>query len=202
MTSPLLNTPVYQGQRIGLFGGSFNPAHEGHLAVSNAAMNRLDLDWVWWLISPQNPLKNPSETSDFRQRMKIAQRFTHHPRLKVTGLEHSLATRTTLQTLKVMAPLLKRARFVWIMGADSFSQLHLWNNWQEIPQILPLAVFDRPGWTKKALASPAAFKLRAHRLPFAQASRLAGSRCPAWSFISMPQRHENSTLLRTGQKPK
>ncbi len=189
-------TPSAAGQRIGLFGGSFNPAHEGHLALSLKALKRLQLDWVWWMVSPQNPLKNPEETDDFETRFDLAVRLADHPRIIVCDFERKLATRTTAETLRHLAPVLRSGQFVWLMGADSFAGLHRWNDWRAIPATLPLAVFDRPGWSMRALHGPAAHSLARYRLPERDAARLCGARPPAWSFLSMPLRPESSTALR------
>ena len=116
--------PFGDGQRIGLFGGSFNPAHYGHYMVALYALKKLQLDWVWWLVSPQNPLKDPSETGEYGARLDFTRRITRHPRFVVTDIEKQLGSRTTAETLRGMAPVLKRAHFVWITGADSFANLH------------------------------------------------------------------------------
>ena len=192
----MIYTPPLEGQKIGLFGGSFNPAHDGHLAVSLEALKRLQLDQVWWMVSPQNPLKDPSENSDFDQRYALAKNLARHPRLIVTDIERQLGTRTTAESLGKLAPIFDRGRFVWIMGADSFANLHHWNDWREIPMTLPLAVFDRPGWSLKALCSPAAKTFADCRFDSHDARLLCGARVPAWSFISMPLRDESSSALR------
>jgi nicotinate-nucleotide adenylyltransferase len=192
----ILRTPIVDGQRIGLFGGSFNPAHEGHLAVSLEALKRLDLDWIWWLVSPQNPLKDPTETGDFTERFARATALARHPRLLVLDVERQIASRTTAETFRALAPIFARGRFVWVMGADSFADLHRWNDWHDIPETLPLAVFDRPGWSLKALSSPAARIYRDRRLDDYDAACLPAAAAPAWSFIPMPLRHESSTALR------
>ena len=192
----MIQTPPVNGQRIGLFGGSFNPAHAGHLAVSRMALRRLRLDWVWWLVSPQNPLKEPSETSDFAERFAQAERLARHPRLLVSDVEKQLGTTTTAEAFARLAPVLARGRFVWIMGADSFAGLHRWNDWREIPAALPLAVFDRPGWSLKALSSPAARLHSQRRLDQYDAACLCDVAAPAWTFVSMPLRCESSSALR------
>ncbi len=196
MISGLYSVSAISGQRIGLFGGSFNPAHEGHVAVSEEALKRLQLDCVWWLVSPQNPLKDSRDTGDFNERLTHATNLADNPRLVVTGLEAELGTRTTAQTFDMLAPMFQHSRFVWIMGADSFADLHHWNDWREIPATLPLAVFARPGWTQKALSSPAARLLANHRLDAADAGQLADRAAPAWCFLNMPLRYESSTAIR------
>lgn len=192
--------PPALGRRIGLFGGSFNPAHEGHRAAALTALKALGLDAVWWMVSPQNPLKDPRETDDFGKRIAIAKQVARHPRLIVTGIEKPLATRSTADTLKRLAPILGQGQFVWIMGADSFASLHRWNRWREILRTLPIAVVDRPGYTMKALNSPAARALARHRLPRAQAGNLASLSAPAWVFLNLPLRAESSTAIRQARR--
>lgn len=196
----MIRTPPLTGQRIGLFGGSFNPAHEGHLAVSLEALKRLQLDQVWWMVSPQNPLKDPSENNDFDERFALAEKLARHPRLIVTDIERQLGTRTTAEAFAKLGTVFDRGQFVWIMGADSFASLHMWNDWRDIPATLPLAVFDRPGWSLKALCSPAARAMTGNRLDPHDAPLLCGLRMPAWSFISMPLRNESSSALRATVK--
>jgi nicotinate-nucleotide adenylyltransferase len=198
MISGLYSVSAISRQRIGLFGGSFNPAHDGHVAVSEEALKRLKLDQVWWLVSPQNPLKDSRDTGDFDDRLAHAKDLARNPRLVVTGMEAELGTRTTAQTFGALMPMFQHSRFVWIMGADSFAGLHHWNDWREIPATLPLAVFARPGWTQKALSSPAARLLADNRLDAADAGQLADMAAPAWCFLNMPLRYESSTAIRNG----
>jgi nicotinate-nucleotide adenylyltransferase len=119
-----------------------------------------------------------------------------HPRFKVTDLEHQAGSENTAATLRALRPQLKRARFVWIMGADSFADLHRWHNWLDIPQALPLACLARPGYSNRALHSPAAIRLAACRIPTSQAASLPGRKPPAWVFLPMPLRPESSTAIR------
>lgn len=196
MPNPLFGAPDPAGLRIGLYGGSFNPAHEGHVAVARAAMARLGLDRVWWLVSPQNPLKDPKETGGFGERLAAARRIARDPRFLVLDLEARSGARTTAQTLATLAPLLARGRFVWIMGADSFAGLHRWNDWREIPARLPLAVCDRPGWSMAALNSPAARALARFRLPQARARALPDRPPPAWVFLTQRHWGVSSTAIR------
>ena len=188
--------PFGEGQRIGLFGGSFNPAHYGHYMVALYALKRLELDWVWWMVSPQNPLKDPSETGEYAARLAHAARLARHPRFVVTDIEKQMASRTTAETLRGMKPLFSHAHFVWIMGADSFASLHRWHDWLEIPQTLPLAVLARPGFSLRALGGPAATRFAEAQVPTHLAPRLVTSSPPAWCFIPMPLRPESSTAIR------
>lgn len=196
MPNPILSAGPLEGQRIGLFGGSFNPPHTGHLALSVSALRRLRLDWVWWLVSPRNPLKDLSEISDFDERLAAARALVRHPRIIVSDIEQRLGTRTTAQTFRALAPLLGRGRFVWLMGADSFAGLHRWNDWRDIPATLPLAVFDRPGFAQAALHSPAARTLAPHRIDEHDAALLPFRRPPAWVFLRQRHRAESSTAIR------
>jgi nicotinate-nucleotide adenylyltransferase len=188
--------PFGDGQRIGLFGGSFNPAHGGHRAVALFALKRLDLDWIWWLVSPQNPLKEADGYRDYDERLKVASQVARHPRFIVTDLEQQLGTRTTAETLAALAPVLRRGRFVWIMGADSFAHLHLWNDWTDIPETIPLAILARPGFSVRALESPAALRYENRRVASENARLLPDALPPAWCFIPMPLRAESSTAIR------
>jgi nicotinate-nucleotide adenylyltransferase len=186
--------PFGDGQRIGLFGGSFNPPHGGHRAVALYALKRLDLDWIWWLVSPQNPLKDADGYRDYDERLKVTGQVARHPRFIVTNLEQQLDTRTTAATLAALEPVLRRGRFVWIMGADSFANLHHWNDWTDIPETIPLAILARPGFSMRALESPAALRYEGRRV--ATARQLPGSPPPAWCFIPMPLRAESSSAIR------
>jgi len=196
---PFILPPV-DGLAIGLFGGSFNPPHAGHRAIAEAALKRLRLDAVWWLVSPQNPLKDPAETSDFAQRFAATRAIARHPRFVVSGLEGAIGTRTTAGLLKRMGPVIARGSFVWIMGADSFAGLNRWNEWRRLPETLPLAVFDRPGATMAALSSPAAQRYERWRIPEHDAAILPFMRPPAWVFLTLPRRNESSTALRSATR--
>ena len=150
----MMKLPLFgAGQRIGLFGGSFNPAHYGHYMVALYALKRLQLDWVWWLVSPQNPLKDPGETGEYDERLKLTRRVAKHPRFVVTDLERQVNSRNTAETLLALNQAMKQADFVWIMGADNLASFDRWQRWREIFTMVPIVVVDRPGWRLKALAS-------------------------------------------------
>lgn len=132
--------------RIGLLGGSFNPAHEGHVYVSEVARKRLGLDYVWWLVSPQNPLKPQNGMAPFAERMAGARKIVgNNPHLKVTDVEARLFTRYTFDTLKALSARFKVVRFVWLMGSDNLEQFHRWQHWEDIVKLVPIAVVERPG---------------------------------------------------------
>jgi nicotinate-nucleotide adenylyltransferase len=186
--------------RIGLFGGSFDPPHEGHRAVSLEALKRLALDQVWWLVSPQNPLKPHAPSADLERRIAAARRLADHPRIKVTGVEAALGTTYTAETLRNLAERLPGVRLVWMMGADNLAGFHRWRDWQEIAASVPIAVFNRPGLALRALAAPAARSLAGARLPEAAAGRLATSLPPAWVFLHAPSIPMSSSEIRAGRE--
>jgi nicotinate-nucleotide adenylyltransferase len=194
--------PFGTGQRIGLFGGSFNPAHRGHVAVALYALKKLKLDWVWWLVAPQNPLKNPGDYADYEERLQQVRLVARHPRFIVSDIEREFGTRTTAALLKKLAPEMRRGHFVWIMGADSFADLHRWNSWNYIAETIPLAFLARPGYSIRALKSPAALRYAEYRLPNEDAAMLADMTPPAWVFVPMPLRRESSTAIRQKRQRK
>ncbi len=193
--------PVHSpNQRIGLYGGSFNPAHQGHVTLARHALKKLKLDHVWWLVSPQNPLKSADETADMDERIAIAENLVTNPSMVITDLERQLGSTCTADTLRALKPTLENGNFVWIMGADSFAELHKWRDWQTIPNALPLAVFDRPGWRYKALSSQAARRFADEQLAPEDAPLLLSSAAPAWAFLPMPLRYESSSAIRAAEK--
>lgn len=193
----MMKPPLFgKGQRIGLFGGSFNPAHYGHYMVALYAMKRLQLDWIWWLVSPQNPLKDPHETGDYAKRLAFTKKIAKHPRFVVTDVERQINSRNTAETLRALDRTMKQANFIWIMGADSFANLHHWHHWADIPETLPLAFLARPGYSVRALSGHAAQRYSARRVPTDQAARLVTQQTPAWAFLPMPLRPESSTAIR------
>ena len=191
--------PHGRHQRIGLFGGSFNPAHEGHRQVALYALKRLNLDWVWWLVAPQNPLKSKSETAAFSKRMAITKKLALHPRFIVTDVESQMNSTFTAQTIAALRRL-SHAKFVWIMGADSLASFHHWHDWTKIIHDVPIAVLARPGYSIKALDSKAALRFADKRLAKSQTIALASKSTPRWTFISMPLRKESSTAIRARRK--
>ena len=186
-------------QRIGLFGGSFNPAHQGHVQVALYAMKRLKLDWVWWLVSPQNPFKNPRELGDYAKRLAFTRKLAKHPRFVVTNLEKQIRTKYTAQTITALKHFSK-AHFVWIMGADSLANFHHWRDWVGITNQVNIAVLARPGYSNHALNSKAGLRFRDKRVSADRPQTLATKRPPHWVFISMPLRKESSSAIRATRK--
>ncbi|MCC5965262.1 MAG: nicotinate-nucleotide adenylyltransferase [Natronohydrobacter sp.] len=184
-----------KGARIGLFGGSFDPAHEGHVHVTQHAMRRLRLDQLWWLVTPGNPLKAHGP-APLEARLARAHALMRHPRVQITPVEAQLGTRYSADTLAALKHLYPGRHFVWIMGADNLAGFHRWENWRAIMALMPVAVFARPGQQRAALGSVAARRFAAAQRPAAQAVQLAALPPPAWSFLRLPMRNISSSHLR------
>ena len=187
------------GRRIGLLGGSFNPAHRGHLEISRTALERLGLDQVWWLVSPQNPLKPSHGMAPLGQRLSGARRLARDPRVRASALEGALGTVYTADTVTALARRFPRYRFVWLMGADNLVQISRWKDWETIFRTLPVAVFDRPSYSQRALAATAARRFAKRRLPEAAARSLAKRTPPAWVFVHQRLNSQSSTRIRAGR---
>lgn len=184
--------------RIGLLGGSFNPPHEAHRAISLAALKRLGLDRVWWLVTPGNPLKDVRQLPPLEERIAAARSLARHPRIDVSGLESVIGTRYTIDTIAWLTRRFPDVRFVWIMGADNLRQFHRWDDWRRIAALVPLAVFDRGGIGPAALAAPAARALARSRIPESRARLLADLDPPAWTYLHGLKSPLSSTALRAG----
>ena len=185
--------------RIGLYGGSFNPPHAGHRHVSLIALRRLELDRVWWLVTPGNPLKENSGLPSLAERMAAAKAVAAHPRLDATGFEAQIGARYTVETLEFLVRRGPGVRWVWIMGADSLANFHRWRGWDRIARLMPIAVVDRPGWTLRAVTSRAARALAPARLPEHEARGLPDRSPPAWVFLHGPRSTLSSTALRAAR---
>ena len=188
--------PYVNGMRIGLLGGSFDPPHLAHRAISLFAIKRLKLDRVWWLVTPGNPLKADRMPHALVERMEAAKHVAHDPRIEVSCLESVIGTRYTADTIRYLCRRASGLRFVWIMGADNLAQFHRWHDWRHIASEVPIAVIDRPPQSFRALASPAAQALARYRVPENQAASLAEQRAPAWTFLTGMKSHLSSTGLR------
>ena len=183
------------GQVIGLLGGSFDPAHEGHVHITKAALKRFDLDRVWWLVSPGNPLK-PHGPAAMEKRMDYAREMMDHPKVVVTDVEAHTGTRYTAATLDALKALYPGVTFVWLMGADNLAQFHLWQDWKGIMATTPVGVIARPGTRGAARNSVAAQTFEFAKLP-SRASRLLGrSGAPCWCFVNVPMSAASSTEIR------
>ncbi len=183
-----------RGLKVGLLGGSFNPAHRGHRHISAEALKRLGLAQVWWLVSPQNPLKSAEGMADFDSRFAEAERMAAHPRIKVSDIEQRIRTRYTIDTLRLLKRQYPQHRFVWLMGADNLIQIPAWRGWREIFADVPIAVFDRPGYTHRAVRGRAAQYFNDARIKNSHA--LLSCSAPAWCFLFTPRDHISATELR------
>lgn len=183
-------------RRIGLLGGSFNPAHGGHRHVSLEALTRLGLDEVWWLVSPQNPLKSDDGMEPLATRVARARQVANHPHIRVDAPELRLGTRYTLDTVRALKRVYPHARFVWLMGADILPQLERWVGWRELFREIAIAAFARPGWSYAALQSAAPRAFARYRLDAGQARRLATCNTPAWCFIPSRLDSHSATAIR------
>lgn len=187
---------MYPDKRnIGLLGGSFNPAHAGHLHITLYALKHCKLDEVWWLVTPQNPLKKAEALADYAQRLAFAKQLVvHHPNIRVLDIENRLRTKYTYQTISQLQKRYKDLQFVWMMGADNLAQFDKWRRWREIAVRIPIIVFDRAPYSHRALRSKAAVALRYNRL---RLSNIFG----VWPdkgllFMHMRRKSLSSTYLR------
>jgi nicotinate-nucleotide adenylyltransferase len=183
------------GQVVGLLGGSFDPAHAGHVHVTREALKRFGLDRVWWLVSPGNPLKShgPAPMED---RLARARALMRHPRVEVTSLEARTGTRYTAETLEALFKLYPGVRFVWLMGADNLADFHRWERWEWILSNVPVGVIARPGDRVDARTSVAAQRFRHARLRGRQAMLLGRAEAPAWCLVNVPMVDQSSSAIR------
>jgi nicotinate-nucleotide adenylyltransferase len=188
--------PHPPGLRIGLFGGSFNPPHAAHRAVTLHAMKRLRLDRVWWLVTPGNPLKDTKHLPPLADRIAAAETIAAHPRIVVTGLEAVIGTQYSRDTLAYLVSKCPGVYFVWIMGADNLRQFHRWRDWRGIASMAPIAIVDRGALNYPALSGPAAQALARARIPETQAASLATLPPPAWVYLHGLKLPLSSTQLR------
>lgn len=193
----------YDGLVIGLLGGSFNPAHEGHLAISQQALTRLGLDRLWWLVSPGNPLKSGQFMLPMAQRVAAARAVAGADRrITVTGIEAELGTRYTADTLEALARRFPRVTFIWLMGADNLAQMPRWARWQSIFTSTRVAVMARAPYTIGALGGKAARRFARSRIPAGKAGLLAKQKVPAWVFLPIPLHPASATAIRAGWSPR
>jgi len=182
---------------VGLLGGSFNPAHGGHVHISCEAYKHLGLDEIWWLVSPQNPLKSPYEMARLDKRLERSRELTSHiPYIYVTALELELGTQYTADTIKTLQQRFHHIQFTWIMGADNLQQFHRWHRWKWIAEHVPIAVFNRKPHTYPALNSLTAQRYSYARLDENDGKLLPFSNAPAWTFFNIRPNTESSTAIR------
>jgi len=203
---PASDAPAYprngadrRGLRIGLMGGSFNPAHDGHRHIALLALRRLGLDEIWWLVSPQNPLKSRDGMAAFPDRFASALRVARHPRIRPTDVELRLGTHFTADTLVALRRRCPGTKFVWIMGADNLIDFHRWERASLILHSSVIAIFDRPTYSLKALASRTAKRFGRKRVSERRSRQLPGLRPPAWVFLHSRRHPASATRIRQAQ---
>lgn len=185
-----------RARRIGLFGGSFNPAHEGHLHISRAALRSLALDEVWWLVSPQNPLKSSAEMAPLADRVRTARHMARDRRIKVSTFEVEHGLTFTADTIKALRRRFPRARFVWLMGADNLPGFTRWRRWVAIYQSVPIAIFARHPYAPRVHASVPSLRFIRQRIAARRARRLAERAAPAWAFLHCRLHAGSATAIR------
>lgn len=183
--------------KIGLLGGSFNPGHEGHLHISLEAKRRLGLDQVWWLVSPQNPLKSPKGMASLDDRVSAARSMGLPSWIKVTDIEHGLGSDRTWKTLGLLKCRFPKAQFVWLMGADNLAQIPAWSRWLRIFQTVHVAVFDRSPYSPKALSGKASWRFASRRLRASKPLALWQKTKPMWVYVSQRQHSASSSEIRS-----
>ncbi len=188
------------GMRVGLFGGSFNPAHDGHAHVAETAMARLGLERVIWLVSPQNPLKGRQETAPLEGRMASARAFAKGPGMIVSDIETRIGTAWTVDTLRALKARHPGVHFVWLMGSDNLASFHRWRGWTDIMRLMPMAVIARPGSLLESRSAPAARRFAGYRVSETEARRLPDMAAPAWTYLTAPLNLSSSTALRAKAK--
>ena len=189
-----------QSKKIGLLGGSFNPAHNGHLEISLAALDILELDEIWWLVSPRNPLKSTTTNKNFIDRYSSAQNQANDPRIKVSDIENKFGTIYTVDTLEKIKINMKNDHFIWLMGADNLVQFHEWKDWKKIANTVPFAIFNRPSYSREPIESVAAKALKSAQVPIEQANTLYSLTPPAWIFCEVTYNPLSSTEIRNNIK--
>ncbi|NVK33842.1 MAG: nicotinate-nucleotide adenylyltransferase [Rhodobacteraceae bacterium] len=186
------------GNRIGVFGGSFNPPHSGHALVARHALKRLKLDQVWWLVTPGNPLKDHGELAPLEERIALTKALADHPKMRVTAHEVILGSPYTAKTLATLTKKRPNLKFVWLMGGDNLIGFHRWQNWRQIMQTMPVAVVDRPGASLSTLGAPMPKAFEKYRISEEDAALLPDLRPPAWVYLHTALDDMSSTRLRQG----
>ena len=186
---------VCSSQKIGLLGGSFNPAHHGHLSISKIALRRLGLNQIWWIVSPRNPLKEYDFLYDFEERVFSARKIINTNNISISKLELNAQIKYTIGTLEYLRTRYHRSRFVWIMGADNLNQFHLWREWEKIVRLMPIAIIDRPSSSLNVTSSVFANKYRAYRIDEADSSQLIYYKKPAWVFMHTKLNYQSSEFM-------
>jgi nicotinate-nucleotide adenylyltransferase len=192
----LSSKPITKGLCIGLLGGSFNPAHAGHRAISLHALRQLQLDQIWWLVSPQNPLKPEKGMASLNDRLASARAVSKHPKIFAKNLEAQFGTRYTVDTLRQLKRHFPQTNFVWLMGADNMKQMHRWMEWPEIFALVPVAVFRRPAYAAGRNLGKVAQRFSRYWKPARSAKQLALQQAPAWLILDNQLNSLSATDIR------
>ena len=183
--------------RVGLLAGSFNPAHAGHLALSQFARQRLKLHVIWWLVAPQNPLKSAQDMAPLPERLRQARQLSGWARLKVIAPEADWNTRYTISMLRQLRRCRATTRFVLLLGDDNWHQLPQWYLWHAIMHAVPIAVLRRHAYGKThAGACEARARYAFAQRPFRHAGDLASQMPPAWTMADNPYWAISATMIR------
>lgn len=194
---PTKSTARMHHRRIGLLGGSFNPAHAGHVHISLEALKRLQLDEIWWLVSPKNPLKAANDLAGYDVRLEYASALTtQHPRITVLDIEARQNLYYTIDTIRFLQARHRDCHFVWLMGADNLAGFHRWKNWRQIARRIPIAILDRAPFNFKSLHARYALAYAKCRVPAVEAKSLATAAAPCWAYITIPRHPLSATFLR------
>jgi nicotinate-nucleotide adenylyltransferase len=183
---------------IGLFGGSFNPPHDGHRLVAEIGLKRLGLDQLWWMVTPGNPLKSTLELLPLAKRIELSEAIAPGPRVKVTAFEAAYKVRFTADTVTLVKAHHRNVNFIWVMGADNLKSFHHWQRWRHIAEMLPIAIIDRPGSTLSYVSSKMALTYDYARIDEDDAVSLAHLKAPAWTLIHGPRSTLSSSAIRLG----
>ena len=188
------------GMRVGLFGGSFNPPHSGHLHVAETARIRLGLDKVVWLVSPQNPLKSARETVPLSERMALVRELAKGPDMVVSDFETRAGLNWTVDTLRLLKSRYPTVKFIWVMGSDNLMGFHHWKGWTDIARLMPMAVVARPGSVLGSRFAPTSTFFADRRVPATRAPVLAEMEAPAWVYLTAPLNPQSSTAIRQARE--
>ena len=184
-----------RNMKIGLLGGSFNPAHDGHIYISELALKLLNLDEVWWLVTPQNPLKN-SKANNLEERLKHAKKIIKNSRIIIDALETKYKNNYTANTLNTIINQFKGTKFFWLMGADNLSEINKWYKWNYIFQLMPIAVFDREDYSYSVFNSIAGKRYYNKLYKTKNSVSIFNKKLPSWKFLRINKNLLSSTKIR------
>ena len=179
-----------------MFGGSFNPAHAGHIYISNLAIKYLSLDQIWWLVVPQNPLKGYDQSENLSKRLASAKNIKKNNKIRVLDLEYNIGTRFSYDTIEVLKRSLPNINFFWIIGADNLYNMHLWYKWKKLFYLCPVVVFNRPGYFRKALSSKTAKRFWKRKVSISKINSMSKNSLPLWSFVDIRTNKKSSSQIR------